>query len=151
MRCAFCVRFAFLYLRWRRTCKISSSPFVSGILMTQPLSCFLREQFFYLFKKQQGESTPTRINGLCSILFFQKWTLLHSKPCFLYLSACLQPLHLSHKMFGIEYGTWGCLGSSVGWVTDSWFQLRAWSRGPGIGTCIWLHAQWESASPSALY
>ena len=25
-----------------------------------------------------------------------------------------------------------CLGGSVGWTTDSWFQLRSWSHDPGI-------------------
>ena len=30
----------------------------------------------------------------------------------------------------------GCLGSSVGWALDSWFQVRSWSQGHGIKPCV---------------
>ena len=36
---------------------------------------------------------------------------------------------------------WGCLGSSVSWGFNSWFQLRLWSLGGGIQPCVGLCAE----------
>ena len=41
--------------------------------------------------------------------------------------------------------SWGHLGGSGSWVSNSWFQLGSWSQGCGIEPCVSLHTQLKSA------
>ena len=59
---------------------------------------------------------------------------------------CLLESHKKQNFAGswaFRKANWplGHLGGSVGWVSDSWFQLRSWSQDCGIELCVQLCAK----------
>ena len=48
---------------------------------------------------------------------------------------------LGTSNYRVKNCTRECLGGSVRWASDSWFQFRLWTQDHGIEPCVQLHAE----------